>query len=216
MNEKRFRPWAAMTLTLCLLASLPAHGDSRDARERQWLRRMQTLQQQLNERNQALQQERDTLAARVKELEAAAPGLKQAARRANGKAARLAGELKAKAAANDALSARLQETEKTLTALKAQQAETDKALKQSEARNKHLTSVVTGKTRDIASCEGKNLTLYKINRQLLQKYASKGVWDALAQKEPFTGIEEVRIQNVLQEYRDKLDAERFKAAGGEK
>ena len=39
----------------------------------------------------------------------------------------------------------------------------------------------------------------------------KGVWAALAQKEP-TGIKEVSVENLLQEYQQKLDAQRIKPA----
>jgi hypothetical protein len=41
------------------------------------------------------------------------------------------------------------------------------------------------------------------------------VADVLAREEPFTGVKNVEVFNVVQEYRDKLDAQRvIPPAGG--
>jgi hypothetical protein len=56
------------------------------------------------------------------------------------------------------------------------------------------------------TCEKKNGELYQIDLSLMEKYKDKGVFTSLLQKEPFTQIESVKIENLLQEYRDKADA----------
>ncbi len=38
--------------------------------------------------------------------------------------------------------------------------------------------------------------------------------DALKQKEPFVGFRQVEIENLLEEYRDRLDAEKITRAPG--
>ncbi len=59
------------------------------------------------------------------------------------------------------------------------------------------------------SCEGKNDKLYTYGAELLQQYQHKGVFSALAQKEPVFGLKQVQIENVVQEYRIKMAAEKI-------
>ena len=47
--------------------------------------------------------------------------------------------------------------------------------------------------------------LNAVSQELMTRYHRKGVWDAILQREPVTGLKEVEMQNVLQEYQDKLD-----------
>jgi chromosome segregation ATPase len=54
-------------------------------------------------------------------------------------------------------------------------------------------------------CYGNNRQLLDINRELLARYEGKGVFDALRQKEPFTGMTQVEVENLVQDYRYKLD-----------
>lgn len=54
-------------------------------------------------------------------------------------------------------------------------------------------------------CYGNNKKLLDVNRELLARYEGKGVFDALRQKEPFTGNAQVEVENLIQDYRYKLD-----------
>ncbi len=56
-----------------------------------------------------------------------------------------------------------------------------------------------------AACQANNLKLYDINRQLLARYADKGLVDVLKQREPFTGVAQVEIENLVQDYGSQLD-----------
>ena len=63
------------------------------------------------------------------------------------------------------------------------------------------------KTRDLKhACEDKNAELYKLGEQLLDLYDQKGVFGALAAKEPVTQLKRVEYQNIMQDYEDKLRA----------
>ena len=64
-----------------------------------------------------------------------------------------------------------------------------------------------GKTA-VAGCEAKNLTLYQYSMDLLKAYRNKGVWASLEQKDPVLGLKDVDVQNVVQEYRVKLSAQK--------
>lgn len=54
-------------------------------------------------------------------------------------------------------------------------------------------------------CYGNNKQLLGLNRELLQRYQNKGVFAALRQQEPFTGMTQVEVENLVQDYRYKLD-----------
>jgi chromosome segregation ATPase len=54
-------------------------------------------------------------------------------------------------------------------------------------------------------CYGNNKQLVDLNRELLERYQNKGVFAAMRQKEPFTGLAQVEVENLVQDYRYKLD-----------
>jgi len=54
-------------------------------------------------------------------------------------------------------------------------------------------------------CRAKNEGLYETNVELLQVYRNKGAWDALAQREPITGISSVKVENTVQEFQFRLE-----------
>jgi hypothetical protein len=59
------------------------------------------------------------------------------------------------------------------------------------------------------SCEAKNLQLFEYSQELLQRYQKKGVWASLSQKDPVFGLKEVSMENVVQEYREKLNSQKI-------
>ena len=54
------------------------------------------------------------------------------------------------------------------------------------------------------SCEAKNAQLFKASDEMLTYFKSMNLLDALAVREPVFGIKRVELQNVLQDYRDKI------------
>ena len=53
-------------------------------------------------------------------------------------------------------------------------------------------------------CATKNRELVDIGQELLAAYRNKGVFSALAQAEPLTGIARVKLENAAQEYAGKI------------
>jgi hypothetical protein len=60
----------------------------------------------------------------------------------------------------------------------------------------------------VADREDKNLALYKLANEILQRYEKFGLGDVLMAREPFVGISRVKLQNLVQDYQDKLLNER--------
>jgi len=75
-------------------------------------------------------------------------------------------------------------------------------------RTKLVEEVVIGLERLVVDRQAKNLALYKIASEILQRYEKFGLGDALTAREPFIGITRVRLQNLVQDYQDKLLNER--------
>ena len=72
-------------------------------------------------------------------------------------------------------------------------------------------------SRDLAgrltACRGNNIALSGITSDLLTAIDRGGYGDALIRTEPFSGYKRVRVENLLQEYRDKVDDQRTSLGG---
>lgn len=55
-------------------------------------------------------------------------------------------------------------------------------------------------------CEDKNAELYKFGKELVELYGNQDVLGSLGSKEPFTRLKQVQIENLMQDYEDKLRA----------
>lgn len=81
--------------------------------------------------------------------------------------------------------------------------------KEKADRDKLVAEVVLLK-RKLADREAKNRELYKLSNEILARYEKFGLGDALAAREPFTGITRVKLENLVQDYSDKIADQRIK------
>jgi len=58
--------------------------------------------------------------------------------------------------------------------------------------------------RTVDDREVKNIALYKTGCEILTRYEKFGLGDAIGAKEPFVGITRVKLEGLVQDYRDKL------------
>lgn len=201
-----------------LLAVPVSAADKKNSRERELQRRVQQMQGQVS----TLEQEKAGLS---QELDAAGKALQSA----KDAAAKLGRESKAERLKREGLEKELVQSREELASVRGKLAQTETSLAETagtlketrqtlaatEAAKKNLETIKAHKEREITLCEDKNGKLYKYGRELMVRYERKSCTDAMAQKEPFTGLKQVEIENLLEEYRDKLDAEKIiKAPGG--
>lgn len=106
----------------------------------------------------------------------------------------------------DELTEKYQETDKNLQKTMQLLAAMTESQKQTQLEKEQERKRLEGV---IQVCEKRNADLYQVSVDMMNRYQSKGVVDALLQKEPFTGIEKVRVDNVMQDYRDKAADARF-------
>lgn len=184
-------------------------ASNKDSKERQALRRVQSQLNEAQQQKSLLEQEKARLAEQMEELKKKSDGLESGAARANARRAALDKEVEGLNKDKAELSAKLQATMQEMT---KKQAEAMQTMQHKEREIKRLEAELARQTRQGEMCEVKNGQLYQINAELMDKYQSKGVFGALLQAEPFTQLKSVEMENLLQEYRDKLDAQRVEGA----
>ena len=98
----------------------------------------------------------------------------------------------------------------SLQKLEASQGQAVGLLKRTEAERAKLSGQVIELQRKVADRETKNLALYQLANEILKRYERFGLGDALAAKEPFTGLARVKLENYVQDYQDKIADQRVK------
>ena len=77
-----------------------------------------------------------------------------------------------------------------------------------EAARADLAAQVILLQRVIDDRERKNLALYNLGNEILTRYEKYGLGEALTAKEPFTGLTRVKLQELVQDYQDKIADQR--------
>lgn len=232
-------PWASITealheamdmiqrylpllICLLLLGVELASANPPNSREREMLRRAQRQMQDLQSQLASLQQDKAKLAQEQAQTTREVASTRDRLRRAQHaltteKAAHetTRAELEQSGKELAALRERLTATAATLSDTRAALAASEAKLARAEANIRELQALKTRQEREIALCEDKNMKLYQTGRELMTRFEQKTCGEILAQKEPFLGLKRVEIENLLEEYRDKLDADRLiKPPGG--
>ncbi len=120
--------------------------------------------------------------------------------------AKLKNETKAKTEANAT------QQQEALTMLKSDRQKVQETLKAETEQNQKLADEnatllkkLAAQTNNFDLCYSNNKKLYEVNKEILGKYEDKGFWAALSQKEPFTTIEKVKVENLVQDYQYQID-----------
>jgi chromosome segregation ATPase len=210
------RLFLALAIAVMLWGPVWANAENKASREREALRRAQMQLQQIHGQVSTLAQEKAVLGKELeqsrKQAKTAQGKLRKAERGFADEKAR--GEQLAKEM--EALKQDLASTRSRLTDTEGKLAETTKTLSQTqqnlartEADKRGLEGVKLRQEKEISACEGKNLKLYQTGRELMTRFEQKTCGEILAQKEPFTGLKRVEVENLLEEYRDKLDEQKL-------
>lgn len=172
------------------LNAAPREAGSNDA-----LRKAQYMLQKLSADKAALEQDNLRLAEELKQ----AQDELDTTRKTLEKTEQARGSERQK---NAALALRVQADGSRISELQSAQR---KAMDDARADIQLLQNAVQERDRWITDCQAKNDSLYQTNAELLAAYRDKGAFAALAQSEPLTGIASVKVENVVQEYRFRLE-----------
>lgn len=199
-----------MRLPLIVLALAIAPGLAQAAKDpakrlQQMLRKVEQEKAQLARENEQLTQQSGAAAAQLKQLQ---EELAASQRRAGGlatKTSALEKEIEAVRAEREAFAAKLAATEKLRAEMAAKLADT-------EAERRRLAVLGQHQQQTLETCRDHNGKLYAYGNELLEQYRRKSCGDALLQFEPVTGLKRVEVENLLEDYGDRLDAERLPQA----
>ena len=113
----------------------------------------------------------------------------------------------------DAVPAKIKElddTKESLAKWKAAYEQLTTTAQKREAERAKLASESVMLKRKVEDRERKNLELFKLGNEILTRYERFGLGEALAAKEPFAGITRVKLENLVQDYEDKMADQRVK------
>jgi hypothetical protein len=89
----------------------------------------------------------------------------------------------------------------------------DELLTQAKAIDAKRAALASDKiqlTRKLEDAQRKNQELYTLGTEILHRYEHYGLGDAIAAREPFTGIAKVKFQTYIQDHSDKLTDSKIK------
>ena len=112
-------------------------------------------------------------------------------------------QLKQQKAGNEKLDSAVKKRDVYIVSLKEKLKETIIALRQSEAERLQANSNSQSLDSEFKRCVDNNRQLVHMNDKLIDNYNEKSCWDSIAHAEPFTGIKQVEVENILQEDRFK-------------
>lgn len=180
--------------------------DKKASKEREAARRVQIMQQQFSQEKATLEKDKSELAEKADELSRQAESAKQSVVQLERKRSSLTKELTTAKEESVTLQEKLHKSETAhaeLVALHKQESE------KNQKQVGLLQAALSQRGQALGSCETKNSNLYEINRETLEQYRDKGFLDSLVQIDPLISIKSVQVENILEEYRDKLDAQRI-------
>lgn len=198
------RRLAAAVLVL-LSAAAPAVAD--EATETRLREALRSATIQLR----AAEDERTLLQAKLAAAEAARQALDAQVKAAAGKLAAAEQQAVVQAEAAGRLDADLAERAAALDKARGTIGQCRGALDQAkeagrataEAR-RNVAAQRDDQTRRAEACEAKNVQLYRLGEDLLDAYAKVGLGEVIARGEPFLGLKRVELENLAQDYQDKL------------
>ncbi len=198
-----FQGIAIILITGFCQPAFTASKDPQDRKkERQALHRMQQQLSEIQQQKSAVDQEKMVLEEVLKKTRSETESQKRATTSAAARISRLEKEIELANNEKTDLRARLAEAGKQNEDLSGRR-------KQLEQDLKSITISLAKQNEQRQLCEKNNGELYRIGRELVDWYSGKGAFNAILEAEPFTRIKSVEMENLLENYRDKLEGQRL-------
>ena len=106
---------------------------------------------------------------------------------------------------------KLAQTQEALEKWKAGYQQAAEVARKKEDERAKLAAEIVVHQRTIADRERKNLTLFNVSNEILDRYEGYSLGKALAAREPFIGTTRVKIENQVQGYKDQILDNRISA-----
>jgi chromosome segregation ATPase len=187
-----------LTIGLALLATVMASADARAQSETDRLRealRAATAQ------TRSLEDQRTALQAKIATAERDATALKAQIDAAKAEVRKIEKEHRE---AVDEFNQRLAQRDETLEKWKSAYEEAATVARSKDAERAKFEGEATAFKASTKRCQAKNVQLVKVGRELLHRYQGVSFGDMVVTSEPLVGVRRVEIQNLLQDYSDKI------------
>jgi septal ring factor EnvC (AmiA/AmiB activator) len=201
-RHKIFRSATVMLQALLILVLATgfaiAASDKKEGKDQ--ARRLQQKINVLEQQNSQLIQAKSQLEGQIKEVTDHLNRAKHSIEAANRKGASLDQELKKAEDDKAELAGKLSQSEQKLT-------EAEEALRVTQAARNQLEANLSERNQDLSTCTTKNESLHRVGVELIKKYQEKSCLSSVLQNEPLTQLKSAEAENMLDEYREKLDQE---------
>lgn len=210
----------AALLSVALCASLlvvPAAAQQADKNAERAARRAQLQVQAAQQQLQEVQAAKTKLEADKAAADKLLTQQTEQAGRARGQLQKASADLKAAEAARLQLVAAVASLEKQLAEQKRLSEEASvkqgRELAQLTQQRAEQLALLQRKHDDqvtlVGECTAKNTRLVKLSAELVDRWRTKSVSDVIKQRDVVLGLTDVQTFNLVQDYRDKAEAERF-------
>lgn len=183
-----------VAVVLSSLASVEAHADAESDKLRDALRSATAQTRSLEDQRSALQakvadaeREKATLTSQVAAAKAQVKEVEKTHREAV-----------------DEFNQRLEDRNQTLEKWKGAYEEAATVARAKDGERAKFEGEATAYKASTKSCVAKNTQLMKVGRELLRRYEGVSFGDIAVINEPLIGARRVEVQNILQDYDDKL------------
>ncbi len=202
-TRKHFHSRVIFLLMGMALLSMPfSHAvaaDTNDKQERAAQRRLQMMQQKLEQENTTLKEQLKELESKFSAAEATLSKQKQNTKKFQAEKSEQKTQLSSCQSAQQATSSELSVTQEKLGISEAQ-------IKQLNSEKVRLEIALTEQKTEVHACQEKNVNLINQSTELMKKYEKK----ALSGVEPLIGLKGVEIENRFQDYRDQAGNQLYK------
>jgi cell division septum initiation protein DivIVA len=186
-------------LSLAVIATASAQtqrtGDN-NARAMQQVQQLTAERVQLKAENDKLKQELESVKKQLTAATSEHSSLQQRLKVAESTASRESASTQQNTEALEKTRAQLQE-------LIGRFRETATSLKEVETDRNTVRGQLQSRERELNTCVERNVALYELNNDVLNRLEHKGVWSSLTEREPFTQIQRTRLENLIDDYRQR-------------
>lgn len=206
-----------LTLSWCTASYA---DEASESRMRDMLRQTVLQQRAAQDENTALKIQLEALKAQVSQQSAkpAAPALAKADEKLKQRVSQLEqtvdqlngqlAQVKQQSASLKASADQLPATQQLLRQSQAEKSQLETAcrtqLSAQQEKSAQMETQLQALSQQLASSEQKNQSLVKISQELVTRYKQKGVFSALRDQEPLTGLSRVKLEALAQEYESKI------------
>lgn len=198
-------------LIACLLVAIPAHAQT--AREGGGANaQMQQQLQQLASERTALQAENARLKTELQGLRRDVDGLRQREQSLDARSRSAGAAAEQSARGRETAEHELAQLRQRSDELVARFRETAQTLRETETDRASLRETLATRDRELSVCAERNVALYDINVEALERLEGEGFWSRVGRAEPFTQLKRVEMENLVADYRNRAGDQRVTTA----